>query len=245
MASPRGRQPHPLTTSSLPRPGRQRPAGEEAERSRASPPLPRKNRRAGGGGGAAPSCRSAPHRPSPAATPAAPTGRPPPAAPLLLPPRPPLPEMLTGRTFSFFFNKNNKTVAKGKAAGRPGSRGQRRRGPGSPAPSPLPRGERPGDSGHLPPGRPPHSLAPARTHGDGEGQRSAEPQRPCPAVQGAKGKVPVAAPGPLRPRPRRPAPLRSAEPGGGQLHRRPRACAAARARRPPGPSADAPPAPSG
>lgn len=240
MASPRGRQPHPLTTSSLPRPGRQRPAGEEPEKGRASPPALCRGTGAQveaaeplPAAGRPRTARGRQPRGDPRSVHRSPT---PGSPPLLLPPRPQLPEILMGGCcFFFFFNKNNKTVERGEAAGCPGSRAGLRAAEARPGGAgPLPAapgetggvgGERPGDSGHLPPGRPPHSLAPARTHRDGETQRSPEPRRPCPAVR------------PLRGRSRRFAPARGAPLC--RARRRPAAPT------PPPPRMRGPPAPAG
>lgn len=162
-----------------------------------------RQQRAGGGGGAAPS----PDRPRPAETP---------AASLPLPPRPE-----TARASCS--HKNNKCAGREKPRAIPAA--QRSCGSGGTARGrQLPLGSgwtrcpgeagRPWDSGHLPPGRLLHSLAPARTHGAGARRRSTEPRRPCPAAGEGEGPVPARS-GPARPRR---CPAHSAPPARGAAH---------------------------
>ncbi|XP_064297784.1 serine/arginine repetitive matrix protein 1-like [Phalacrocorax carbo] len=216
MASPRGRQPHPLTTSSVPRPARQRPAGEEAERGRASPPCrgtsaqvdaaePSRAERRGGLGPAAAESHRDPrgaHRPpTPGSLPSPlgdTDGR----------------ELLLRKTVKPWKGEKPRAAAEAERG-----QGQRRHGTarGRRLP-PRPGGTRcPGEGGREAAatyrrGAPPHSLAQARTHRDGARQRGAELRRPMPGVAGA------ASGGALRGRSRRsPPPPPSAPPA--PLHR--------------------------
>lgn len=189
MASPRGRQPHSLTTSSLPRPGRQRPVGEEAEKGRASPlaeePTRRWRRRSrvaerprtGGtrAGAAEPPghSRSAHRSPTPGSVPSPPA---PPAAP----------GDSDGRIFLVKMIKAWKgekpRAAPGAESGW-GWRGERRRRRLPPRPG----GTRcPGVGGRRTaatyrPGAPLTHLL--RRGLIGTGRSSAEPRCPCPAVR--------------------------------------------------------------
>lgn len=185
MASPRGRQPHPLTTSSFQRLGCHCPVEEEVERSRRVPPAEEPARRWTPQSSAAGQPRTGRARTGAAKSRGEPrSGHPSPASALSARPT------LSSRSYRWerFINK---TLHKGESAAVPGAercQAPRRHGPGAPAPSQsgkdaLSSGGRPENSGHLPPERSPHSLAPARTHLDGAGQRSAEPRCPCPTVQ--------------------------------------------------------------